>query len=150
MIGSVTKGLTNTLISTGASMAPKIAGALGGKEAEEKFSDNVRENLKESIPKVNEKVNETVSNIRKGMYQQLEERRKEIEPLISDPIYDKGLAIADTFDSKLPKLTQELDDDTLAKYLALLSNNDQNFNKMFKNLMDWMNNLPKPKDKKIL
>ena len=84
-----------------------------------------------------------ISDIRKDVYIQLEQKSKEIAPLLSDPIFDVGPKTIEKYDFKLPKLTEELNDWTLAQYTQLLVSEDPNFAKMFKKLASWMNNLPK-------
>ena len=70
-----------------------------------------------------------------------------MKPLLSDSLFDTGPKIIEKYDFKLPKLTEELDDATLAQYTQLLTSGDPNFTEMFKELTTWLNSLPKSTDK---
>jgi hypothetical protein len=67
-----------------------------------------------------------------------------MEPFLSDPIFDVGPNKIDQYDFCLPKLTEELDDNTIAQYAYLLVSEDQNFAEMFTEITNWMNTLPAP------
>jgi hypothetical protein len=88
-----------------------------------------------------------ISDIRKDIYAQMGQKRKELEPLLSDSIFEVGPKIIEKYDFKLPKLTQELDDTALAQYSQLLVGEDPRFAKMFKELTEWISSLPKPPEK---
>jgi hypothetical protein len=117
-----------------------MAQALGGEEAGVK----VNEEIKRGLPEVDEKMKEMISGIRKDIYAQMGQKRQELEPLLSDPAFEVGPKIIEKYDFKLPKLTQELDDNTLAQYSQLLVREDVCFSKMFKELTIWIGSLPKP------
>lgn len=135
MMGAFTKVMMDT---TGA-VASGMAGALGGKEAEEK----VTEEIKQGLPEVDEKVKTLISDMRKDVYAQLAQKSKETEPLLSDPAFDVGPKIVEKYDFKLPKLTEELDDNALAQYVQLLVSEASSFAEMFRELTSWMSALPK-------
>ena len=67
--------------------------------------------------------------------------------MLSDSAFDNGSKIIEKYDFDLPKLTEELDDSTLAQYTQLLVSEDSTFSKMFKELVNWMNTLPKSPEK---
>jgi hypothetical protein len=135
MIGAFTQVIVN---ATNA-MASGMAEAMGGEEAGEK----VNEEIKQKLPEVDEKMKAMISDLRKDIYAQMGQKRKEIEPLLSDPVFEVGPKIIEKYDFKLPKLTQELDDNVLAQYSQLLVSEDPRFTKMFKELTKWINSLPK-------
>jgi hypothetical protein len=135
MMGEFTKAIMNT---TGA-MASGIAGELGGKKDGEK----VNKEFKQILPEADEKIKAMISDVRKEVYVQLEQKSKDIEPLLSDPAFDIGPKLIEKYDFKLPKLTEELDDSALAQYAQLVVNEDPRFAKMFKELISWINTLPK-------
>ena len=56
---------------------------------------------------------------------------------------ERGLHNTDDLRGQLTKLTEELDDNTIAQYAYLLVSEDPNFGKMFGELTEWMNTLPK-------
>jgi hypothetical protein len=84
-----------------------------------------------------------ISEMRKDIYSQMEAKKKDIAPFMSDPIFDLGPQTVDKYDFCMPKLTTNLDDDTLAKYSLLMISEDANFSELFAKLMDWLNSLPK-------
>ncbi len=139
LMSTMMDAFTKVMVNTTAAMASGIAGAMGGKEAEEKVNDEV----KQKLPEVDEKMKAMISDMKKDIYAQMGQKRKEIEPLLSDPLFEVGPKIIEKYDFKLPKLTQELDDNTLAQYSQLLVSEDPRFAEMFKALAEWMNSLPK-------
>jgi len=139
MMGAFSELMVNM---TGAA-ASGMAGAVGGEEVEAK----VKEEVKQKLPEANEKMKTMVSEIRKDIYTQFEQKRKEIEPFLSDPVFDAGPKIIEKYDFNLPKLTEELDDASLAQYTKLIMSEDPKFGKMFKALTEWMNRLPKEPEK---
>ena len=65
-----------------------------------------------------------------------------ITPLLADRIFDKGPEIVDVYEFGMSKLTEELDDETIAEYAKLLVQEDKYFTEMFGELSAWMNSLP--------
>jgi hypothetical protein len=128
--------------ATGA-MASGMAGALGGKEAEDKVTKEIEKGNSE----VEDKMKEMVLEVRKDIYSQIGQKRKEMEKLLGDPVFDAGPKIIEKYDVKLPKLTEKLDDGTLSAYTRLLVSEDPGFAEMFKQLTNWLNSLPKPEEK---
>jgi uncharacterized membrane protein len=139
MMGAFTQVVAN---ATGA-LVSGMAEAIGGKEA----GDKVGEEFRQELPEVDAKMKAMISDIRKDIYAQMVQKRKEIEPLLSDPVFEVGPKIIDKYDFKLPKLTQELDDTALTQYSHLLVSEDPRFAKMFKELTKWIGSLPKPPEK---
>ena len=135
---------TQVMISSTSAMASGISGALGGKEAEDKVS----EDFKHKMPEIDEKMKKLISDIRKDVYAQLNQKIKEVKPILSNPAFDGGLRIVENHDFKLPKLTQELDDNAIAGYIQLIMSEDPTFADTFKQLASWLNSLPQPDDKK--
>ena len=112
MMSAMTSGLTKAMIIVSSAMASGMAGALGGKEA----GDKAGKKTMEEMPKADEKVRTAVSGMRKSLAAQLESKSKQIKPILSNPAFDAGPKIVERYDFELPKLTEELDDETLAKY----------------------------------
>lgn len=131
---------TNLMVDATGAMASGMAQALGGKEAEDKVSKEI----KQGLPGVDEKVKAMISDIRKDIYSQMKQKRREFESLFSDPVFEVGPKIIEKYDFKLPKLTQELDNNTLSQYSQLLVSEDIGFVKMFTELTEWVSSLPKP------
>ena len=130
---------TQVIVNATGAMASGLAGAMGGEEAGEK----VTEEFNQKLPEVDAKMKILISDIRKDLYAQMGQKKKEIEPLLSDPVFEVGPKIIEKYDFKLPKLTRELDDNALAQYSQLLVSEDSRFAKMFRELTEWLNSLPK-------
>lgn len=140
LMSTMMGAFTQVMVKATDAMASGMAEALDGKEA----SDQVNKEMSQNLPQVDEKMKAMISDIRKDIYSQLEQKKQEFDPLLSDPIFELGPKIIEKYDFKLPKLTQKLDDTTLTQYSQLLTKEDPNFTQMFKELVQWMNSLPKP------
>ncbi len=98
------------------------------------------DNLEKNVP---EKLKTELMTMKKDLQKQFNEKKQELSGLLSDPCFDKGIAIAEHVSVPLPKLTQDLDERSLFAYLALLQTDDPTVSAMFKDLFEWMNTLPK-------
>lgn len=143
LMGMLMGGFTELMVNVTGTVASGMAEAVGGEEAGEK----VNKEFKEKVPEVNEKMKAMMSDMRKDMYAQIAQNIKEIEPFMSDPIFDIGPQKIDEYDFGILKLTEELDDGTLAQYSYLLVSEDATFAELFKQLTEWLNNLPKTPEK---
>lgn len=130
---------TQVIGSTMGAMASGMAEAMGGKEA----SDKVDEEMKKEQPELDAKMKSMISDIRKDIYSQMKQKKQELEQILSDPTFAFGPKIIEKYNFNLPKLTQELDDNALSQYSQLLVSEDERFVKMFKELTEWINSLPK-------
>jgi hypothetical protein len=139
LMSTMMGAFTQVIGSTMGIMASGMAEAMGGKEA----SNKVDKEIKKDKPELDAKINSMISDIRKDIYSQMKQRKQELEQMLSDPTFAVGPKIIEKYDFKMPKLTQELDDNMLSMYSQLLINEDGNFGKMFKELTEWMNSLPK-------
>ena len=139
LMGTLMGGLTEVMMNLTGTLASGMAETFGA----EKSGEDVKREIKQKRPEIDDKVKSMVSDVRKDLYAQMEEKRKEIEPFLSDPAFDVGPKKIDEYDFSLPKLTEELDDNTIAQYAYLLVSEDPNFSKMFGELTQWMNTLPK-------
>jgi Spy/CpxP family protein refolding chaperone len=140
LMSTMMGAFTNLMVAATSAMASGMAEAMGGKEAEDKVSQEI----KEGTPEINEKIKAMISDMRKDIYAQMTKKKQEFESLLSDPAFDVGPRIIEKYDFKLPKLTQELDDNALSQYTQLLIREDESFAKMFKELAEWIGSLPKP------
>ena len=136
MMGAFTQVIVN---ATGA-MGSEMAEIIGGK----KVSDTVDQEIKQGLPEFDEKMKAMISDIRKDIYAQMQQKKQELDLLLSDPAFEVGPKIVEKYDFKLPRLTQELDDIVLSQYSHLLVSEDVRFVKMFKELTEWINSLPNP------
>ena len=131
---------TNVMMNATSSLASGMAEAVGGKEN----GDKVNEEIKQNLPEVDAKMKAMISDIRRDIYAQMRQKKQEMKLMFSDPVFDIGPKIIEKYDFKLPKLSQKLNDNELAQYSKLLVNEDLRFVKMFKELTQWINSLPKP------
>ena len=137
MIGAFTQVIGSTM----GAMASGMAEAMGGKEA----SDQVDQEIKKGLPEIDEKMKTGISDLKKEIYAQMLQKRKELDQMLSNPVFEVGPKIIDKYNFNLPKLTQELNDDDLTQYSQMIVNENADFTKMFKELIEWLNSLPKPK-----
>lgn len=138
LMGTLMGGFSELMVDATGAMASRMVETFGGEEAGEEF----REKVKAEKPEVVEKIKDMVSEMRAGIYEQIEQKRKEIEPFLSDPVFDLGPRKIDEFEFGIPKLSEELDDVALARYVLLLESEDAMFGELFKALSEWMNSLP--------
>ena len=140
LMSTLMGAFTQVIVKATGAMADGMAQALGGKEA----GDQVNQDINQKLPEVDEKMKAMITDIRKDIYSQMEQKKQELESLLSDPLFASGPKIIEKYDFKLQKLTQKLDDNTLAQYVQLMLNEDEQFVEMFKELVEWLNSLPKP------
>ncbi len=143
LMGMLMGGFTELMMNVTSTVASGMAEAVGGEEA----GKEVSKEIKQKVPEANEKMKAMMSDMRKDMYTQIEQNIKDIKPFMSNPIFDVGPQKIDEYDFGIPKLTEELDDGTLAQYSYLLVSEDATFAELFKQLTDWLNSLPKTPEK---
>jgi hypothetical protein len=108
----------------------------GTKEGIEKIQD-----LKTKIP---QQLREQMITMKTDISNQLQAKKHDIQTLIADSCFDKGITIVESFRTQLPKLTQDLDELSLLSYIALLKANDPQCTKMFQELAEWIKTIPQP------
>ncbi len=143
LMSTLMGGFSELMVNTMGAAASGMAGAMGGEEAGEK----VNREFEQKRPEINEKMKGLISEARKDIYAQMGQKQEEIEPFLSDPVFDVGPKKVDEYDFNLPKLTEEIDDASLAQYTKLLLSEDAKFSELFKALGDWLNSLPKLPEK---
>ncbi|MBN1860009.1 MAG: hypothetical protein JW840_00955, partial [Candidatus Thermoplasmatota archaeon] len=89
-----------------------------------------------------DKLRKELLSMKQDLAQQIQEKRKTLDPLLADTRFDTGITLAEHSTIHLPILTKDLDEAALLGYLALLQTNDPEFSAMFEQLLEWMNNLP--------
>ncbi len=138
LMGTLMGGFTEIIMNTSGAVASGMVEALGG----EKEGEEARQKVKQKLPEINDKMRAMMSDMRKDIYLQIEQKRKEIEPFLSNPVFDEGPKKIDEYNFGLPKLTEELDDEALAQYTYLLVSEDDTFAELFNALSEWINVLP--------
>ncbi len=73
---------------------------------------------------------------------QYREKKEKIASLIADKRFDDGIAIVERYTFNIPKLSCDLDERSLIGYFALLQENNEEFSRMFQELLEWMKTLP--------
>ena len=120
-------------------MITALSTGLGAPEDSKKEIQNTTDDMERKIPQeLRKQLNEMKTDITK----QMNEKKEQILPLLADRRFDEGIAIAERYEFGLPRLTTDLDERSLLGYIALLQENNEQFTKMFQELLEWMKNLP--------
>jgi len=125
-------------------MVQAVGSSLGMSEEDTKQGSEKMRNLTTKIP---QEVRAQMMSMKTDIRKQFQERKPEIQHLLIDPVFDKGIVIAESSATRLPKLTENLDEVSLLGYLALLKAEDPRCTKMFQALMEWMKTVPQPPQK---
>ena len=144
LTSTLMNGFSEIAMGAVGTIASGMAETFGGEEAKKE----TEKEFKQKLPQVSDKMRLMISDMRRDIYEQMEQKRNEIKPFLSDPIFDVGPETIEKYDFGIPKLTQELDDSTLAQYTYLLLSEDKTFGELFCALGDWMNSLPKVPEKR--
>ena len=100
---------------------------------------------RDEIPlEVRIQIEDLFSGIRDEMSSQMPKGAGVFKRYVSSPAFDKGLEIVERYDFARPKLTEKLSDEVLASYVFLLQSGDKELGRMFQELADWQDCLPKP------
>ena len=100
------------------------------------------EKIQNELPK---QMREQLLAMKTDITTQMREKKEKFESIITDRRFDEGIAIVERYNFNLPKLSCDLDERSLLGYLALLQENNEQFTKMFQELLEWMKDLPQPK-----
>jgi F0F1-type ATP synthase membrane subunit b/b' len=122
------------MVQATGTMAAEIVDAIGGGES----GEEAKKEVEQKLPEVNEKMKTMIADIRKDVYTQFRQKESEIGTFLSDSAFDIGTKIVEKYDFNLPKLTESMDDKTLAQDTMLLVNGDPLFAEMLKELANWM------------
>ena len=117
----------------GVSAGPKGRGTAAGKKPKDELS-----------PEVRTQIGHVFSEIREEMASQWPKNASVFKHYISSPAFDKGIEIVEKHDFGRPRLTEKLSDEVLASYVFLVQSGNPEIGKMFKELAEWQNGLPKP------
>jgi len=138
LMSTLMGGFSELMVGMTGAFVSGMAEAVGGQEA----GDKVRSEVNQKLPEVTDEMKNMISEMRKDIYLQMEKKRMEMKPFLSDKIFDKGPLLVESYDFGIPKLTLQLDDAALAQYTYLLISEDGTFAKLFGELTDWMKSLP--------
>jgi hypothetical protein len=137
----MTEAITGIFTKLSTEMVTALATGLGAPEDTAKEAQGKTEDFQKELPK---EMRAQVLAMKKDITMQLNEKKEKIVPLLADRRFDEGIAIVERYEFSLPKLTNNLDDRSLLGYIALLSQNNEQFTKMFQEILEWMKNLPQP------
>jgi len=134
LMSLMTDAFSGAFAEMAAGMAEAVATGLGGTDKEQTEREKIKQ-VKTEIPK---QMVTQVIQMKADMIQQLEAKKNELGKKIADPKFDAGIGIVERYDFGIPKMTQDLNEVALLKYIALLKANDAQCTKMFQELMEWM------------
>jgi hypothetical protein len=121
-------------------MMTTVATSLGAPEESTKKINALHQQIPDDLRK-------ELMTMKNDLQKQLHEKKLELGSFLKDPLFDKGVSIAEQTTLPLPKLTTDLDEVSLFGYLTLLKTNDAQATTLFQQLFEWMNSLPQPEKK---
>jgi len=121
-------------------MMTAVASSLGAPEEATKKIDTLHQQLPDHL-------RQELMTMKNDLQKQLQGKKGELGPLLKNPLFDRGVALAEQTTIPLPRLTSDLDEAALFGYLALLKTNDRQATTLFQQLFEWMNSLPQPEKK---
>jgi hypothetical protein len=136
----ITEAFSQVFTNLTKEMVTAFTTSFGAPQDTSRNIDDLQKNLPDTLRK-------ELMIMKKDLQKQLNEKRQDLGPLLSDPRFDTGITIAERITLPLPLLTQDLDERSLFSYLVLLQTNDPQITTMFKELFEWMNTLPQPEKK---
>ena len=139
----IAEKMTEALAAGAGAMADALGGTSAGTDASP-GSAIVKEAKEKITPEVRAQIGMVFSDLREEMTSQWPKNEAVFRQYISDPAFDRGIRIVEGYDFGRPKLTEELSDQVLASYVFLVKSSDLEIAKMFKELADWQNGLPRP------
>ena len=141
LMSMITEAFSQVFTTLTKEMANAFTAGFSASQDTTKTLDDLEKNLPADLRR-------ELMTMKTDLQKQLNEKRKELGPFLSDPRFDTGIAIAEQTSFPLPKLTEELDERSLFGYLTLLQTQNPQATAMFKELFEWMNTLPQPDKEK--
>jgi hypothetical protein len=138
---NLASSMTDALAKTGSAVANAMSSSFG--DNAEAGSDS-SSNLDDLGPRTSEKVKDAFDQIRTQARSDFSAKEGSIRSILNDPVIDEGVKIVESFDFKLPRLTERLGDDDLSKYMTLLHDKDPKIMRMLQKLAAWQEKLPRP------
>jgi len=141
LMSVMTEALTSAFTKLSKEMITTIATGLGAPADTMKEIHDETDNIQNELPK---QMREQLLAMKLDITAQLKEKKEKFAPLIADRRFDEGIAIVERYNFNLPNLSCDLDERSLLGYFALLQENNEQFTKMFQELLEWMKKLPQP------
>jgi hypothetical protein len=135
--------MTEAISGIFSSMSKEMVNAFTtGFGAPEDTRGEINEKTKDVQQEIPKQMREQVLSVKADIAAQLKEKKEQIIPILADKKFDEGIAIVERYEFGLPRLSCELDERALLGYLALMQQNNEQFTKMFQELLEWMKNVP--------
>jgi hypothetical protein len=141
LMSALTEAFSDFFTGLSKEMVHALTTSMGVSEEKTMDMNTEMNTLKRELPK---QMMEQMVTLKADMAKQLQVKKQEIGKIIADPAFDKGITIAEKYDFGLPPLTQELDEISLLRYIALMKAEHPVFLKMFQELVEWMKSVPQP------
>jgi hypothetical protein len=142
LMATLTDAFSSMFTEMAKTMTEAVSTSVGVPQETTKNMDKKIDTMKTELP---QQLLKELQTMKHDLHNQIQTKKQDIETLLTDPAFDKGITIAEHYDFHLPAFTQDLDEKTLFAYITLLKTNDPKFTQMFQELMEWMRNLPQPK-----
>ena len=134
----IAEKMTEVLAAGASAMSEALTGT------QTQAGSEVDKKLKTMAPEVRASVGSAFSKMRQDMAAQMPKDPDALRKFVSGPEFDKGIEIVDKHDFGLPKITEKLTDETLASYVLFVKGGNAEITKMFKELAEWQEGLPRP------
>ena len=142
LMSLMTEALTSVFTKLSKEMITTITTGLGAPADATKEIHDGTDNIQNELPK---QMREQLLAMKIDITSQLKEKKEKFVSIISDKRFDEGIAIVERYKFNLPNLSCDLDERSLLGYFALLQEDNEQFTKMFQELLEWMKDLPQPK-----
>jgi hypothetical protein len=141
VFAEIAVGMSQITVAMGGAIADALS---EGSDSSAETKKQIEKIKPEVAPEVSGKIKEMFSGIRKEVSSQMSEKIPDFKIYFANPVFDQGIAIVEKYDFDLPKLTEKLSDEDLASYLVLFKSGDEQLGKMFQELHQWQESVPKP------
>jgi hypothetical protein len=141
LMSIMTEAFTSIFTKLSKEMITAITTGLGAPGDTIKEIQGETNNIQNELPK---QMSEQLLAMKADVTAQLREKKEKFTSLLADKRFDEGITIVERYNFNLPKLSSDLNERSLLGYIALLQQNNEQFGKMFQELLEWMKNLPQP------
>lgn len=139
LMSTMTEALTSVFTTLSKEMITAITTGLGAPADTTKEIHGETDKIQNELPK---QMREQLLAMKVDITAQLKEKKEKFSSIIADKKFDEGIAIVERYNFNLPKLSCDLNERSLFGYFALLQENNEQFTKMFQELLEWMKALP--------
>jgi len=137
--------MAEVTVGMGDAIAGAMSEGLSGGSHEGPAAKMPKEKVKPEIaPQASEEIKKMFAGLRDQVSSKMHEDSPEFRAYLKNPAFDQGIAIVEKYDFGRPRITEKLGDGDLTSYLLLLKSGDETLGKMFGELSQWQEGLPKP------